>query len=52
VFCGYVNFFRSPDAASAWLAQHPGATILPVAEAYQVGRYLVEWNDNRDEERG
>jgi alkylmercury lyase len=52
VFCDYVNFFRSPDAALAWLAQHPGATILPVAEAYQVGRYLVEWNDNPDEEQG
>jgi alkylmercury lyase len=49
VFCDYVHFFRSPQAASAWLDQHPGATILPVGDAYQVGKYLVEWNDDRGE---
>ena len=44
VFCDYVNFFHSAEAAArvAWLAEHPGATTLPIAEAYQLGRRLTE----------
>jgi alkylmercury lyase len=42
VFCDYVNFFQSAEAAAGWLAEHPGATTLPVAEAYQLGRRLTE----------
>ncbi len=42
VFCDYVNFFRSPEAAVKWLAEHPGAATLPVADAYQLGRRLAE----------
>ncbi len=42
VFCDYVNFFQSAEAAAGWLAEHPGATALPVAEAYQLGRRLTE----------
>ena len=34
----YVHFFRSPEAASTWLAQHPQAILLSLAEAYEVGR--------------
>lgn len=49
VFCDYAHFFGSPQAASAWLDQHPRATILPVGDAYQVGKYPVEWNDDRGE---
>jgi alkylmercury lyase len=41
-FCDYVNFFRSAEAAGEWLASHPGATTLPVAEAYALGRRLAE----------
>lgn len=41
-FCDYVNFFRSAEAASIWLAEHPGATTLPVADAYQLGRRLAD----------
>ena len=41
-FCDYINFFRSPEAAAKWLGEHPGATILPVAEAYQLGHRLAE----------
>ncbi len=41
VFCDYVNFFQSA-AAAGWLAEHPGATTLPVAEAYALGRRLSE----------
>lgn len=39
-FCNQVHFFASPDAAKPWLEQHPGATVLPVAEAYHLGRTL------------
>ncbi len=42
VFCDYVNFFHSAEAAVGWLAEHPGATTLPVAEAYQLGCRLTE----------
>lgn len=42
VFCCHVNFFSSPSAASEWLASHPGATTLPVDEAYQLGRRLAQ----------
>lgn len=41
-FCNQVHFFATPDAASNWLHQHPGATVLPVAEAFQLGRPLTE----------
>lgn len=42
VFCDSVNFFQSAEAAAGWLAEHPGATTLPVAEAYVLGRRLSE----------
>ena len=42
VFCDYVNFFYSAGVATGWLAEHPGATTLPVAEAYELGRRLTE----------
>ncbi|MBN8579263.1 MAG: organomercurial lyase MerB [Anaerolineae bacterium] len=41
-FCDYVNFFSSSETACAWLSEHPGATTLPVKEAYQLGRRLAE----------
>lgn len=41
-FCGYVNFFSSEEAASQWLSEHPGATTLPVREAYRLGQRLAE----------
>lgn len=41
-FCDYVNFFSSSEAASTWLSEHPGATTLPVIEAYRLGRLLAE----------
>lgn len=41
-FCDYVNFFSSQAAAAPWLAQHPGATMLPIREAYQLGRRLAQ----------
>ncbi|UQA91153.1 organomercurial lyase MerB [Streptomyces halobius] len=41
-FCNQVHFFATPDAASGWLEEHPGATVLPVADAYELGRPLTE----------
>lgn len=41
-FCDYVNFFSSNEAASQWLSKHPGATTLPVKEAYQLGQQLAK----------
>jgi alkylmercury lyase len=41
-FCCYVNFFSSDQAASQWLHEHPGATTLPVREAYQLGQRLAK----------
>ncbi len=40
-FCGQVHFFATPHAARPWLDQHPGATVLPVHDAYQLGRPLT-----------
>lgn len=41
VFCNHVHFFADPAAAQPWLAEHPDATVLPVAEAYQLGKPLT-----------
>lgn len=41
-FCCYVNFFTSDEVASRWLSSHPGATTLPVTEAYQLGQRLAK----------
>ncbi|UGY91266.1 organomercurial lyase MerB [Streptomyces gobiensis] len=42
-FCDLVHFFSSADAAKDWLADHPGAQVLPVAEAFDVvGRPVIE----------
>ena len=40
-FCSHVNFFSSPEAATFWLAQHPGASILSIQEAYALGQQLL-----------
>jgi alkylmercury lyase len=36
-FCNQVHFFASPDAAGHWLGEHPEATVVPVADAHQLG---------------
>ncbi|NYI81245.1 organomercurial lyase MerB [Nocardioides panzhihuensis] len=37
MFCNQVHYFTSPEDAADWLAGHPGAEIVSVAEAYQIG---------------
>ncbi|MBY0413186.1 MAG: organomercurial lyase MerB, partial [Bdellovibrionales bacterium] len=39
-FCNEVHFFSSPKAAQNWLKQHPGASVLPVKDAFELGRLL------------
>ncbi|MFD4190510.1 organomercurial lyase MerB [Amycolatopsis thermoflava] len=41
-FCNHVHFFANPDAADRWLAEHPGTSVLPVADAYQLGQPLTQ----------
>ncbi len=42
VSCNNTHFFSSPEAASRWLEKHPEATILPVEDAFRLGRLLAE----------
>ncbi len=39
-FCNEVHFFSSPNAAQNWLNQHPGASVLPVGDAFELGHLL------------
>lgn len=41
-FCNQVHFFASPQAAREWLVEHPGAEVLPVGEAFDLGRRLAQ----------
>ncbi len=50
-FCNQVHFFASPAAAEPWLAQHPGATVLPVEQAFELGRPLVNTFSGRGPDR-
>lgn len=40
-FCNEVHFFASPEAASPWLAEHPGATVLPITDAFALGQGMA-----------
>lgn len=40
-FCNQVHFFVSHTAAQPWLAEHPGMTVLPVADAHRLGQSLI-----------
>jgi alkylmercury lyase len=41
-FCNQVHFFASLDAAEHWLGEHPEATVVPVADAHQLGVPLAQ----------
>ncbi|QGK68713.1 organomercurial lyase MerB [Allosaccharopolyspora coralli] len=47
-FCNQVHFFASPEAAQPWLSEHPEAAVLPVAEAFTLGRQLAEQHMGTD----
>jgi alkylmercury lyase len=38
-FCRFVHFFASPEAAEAWVAQHPGSFVISIAEGFEIGRF-------------
>ncbi|WP_071286376.1 organomercurial lyase MerB [Mycolicibacterium llatzerense] len=40
-FCDQVHYFTCADDAAPWLAQHPGALIVGVTEAHQMGAALT-----------
>jgi alkylmercury lyase len=40
-FCNQVHYFTSPEDAAGWLAEHPGAEVVPVAEAYRIGTAMT-----------
>ena len=42
VGCNNTDFFHSSEAASRWLQRHPEANILPVEEAFRLGRLIAE----------
>src|SRR5256885_12370894 len=39
-FCHYLHFFRSPQAALPWLAEHRDSFLLSLADAYALGRRI------------
>src|SRR5439155_8894272 len=39
-FCHYVHFFRSPQAAMPWLAEHRDSFLLSLPDAYALGRRI------------
>ena len=41
-FCHHVHFFATREAAEPWLAENPAATVVSVADAYQLGRPLTQ----------
>jgi alkylmercury lyase len=42
VGCNNTHFFSSPEAASRWLERHPEATIVPMEDAFRLGRLIAE----------
>ncbi|WGI36024.1 MULTISPECIES: organomercurial lyase MerB [Mycolicibacterium] len=40
-FCDQVHYFTCAEDAGPWLAQHPGAQIVSVAQAHQLGAALT-----------
>ena len=42
VGCNNTHFFAAPQAASRWLEKHPEAIILPVEEAFRLGRLIAQ----------
>lgn len=41
-FCDQVHFFAGPAAAEPWLAEHPGASVVPAAEAHRLAQPLAQ----------
>jgi alkylmercury lyase len=37
-FCHYVHFFSSREAANPWRHEHPETFLLPLEDAWEIGR--------------
>ncbi|MEX2538533.1 MAG: organomercurial lyase [Actinomycetota bacterium] len=37
-FCHYIHLFASQDAANTWVAEHAETFVLPIDEAFELGR--------------
>jgi len=37
-FCHFVHFFASPEAGDTWTARHLGTFLLPLDDAFELGR--------------
>jgi len=37
-FCHYVRFFASADSGRHWVSEHPGTSLLSIAEAFRLGQ--------------
>lgn len=40
-FCTQVHYFASAEDAAGWLSEHPSGRVVPVAEAFDLGRTLL-----------
>jgi alkylmercury lyase len=43
-FCHFVHFFASREAGEAWTAGHPGTFLLPLDDAFELGRRVNALN--------
>jgi alkylmercury lyase len=41
-FCNFTHFFTSEATASEYVVRHPGLVILPIDQAFQIGKRM--WN--------
>lgn len=41
-FCNQVHFFASLEESQPWIDGHPGGTVIPVEEAYNLGSAIAE----------
>lgn len=51
-FCNHVHFFRSAADAQLWLDEHPGAEVMPVHEAFDLGHRLAVARPNETDPAG
>ncbi|WP_369699948.1 organomercurial lyase MerB [Alicyclobacillus sendaiensis] len=45
-FCNEVHYFSSASKAQKWLDQHPGASVVSVEDAFELGRLLGRQFEN------
>jgi alkylmercury lyase len=43
-FCHFVHFFASREAGETWTAEHPGTFLLPLDDAFELGRRVNALN--------